>query len=1400
MPVTLDALMHEPSFRDGCAVFYAKDENLGSLLCHASLGNDNKLYGHFVSAAGRMGLAGFDVSAWSRYYRHLDFDGGRRPTSLQEAVAVACMYYWINPDMLPGQSYAELDRSEATAARMANALEVARCDTAHSLQALQAILQPQQGKFVTVDVISTSTGSGPLHDLLPQESIRMSPRDDSAGFPSAGIDFGMRDNLDKRENLLSELIHTERSYISRLQHLIEDYSGPLRVLNRRKPVIGNYELNQLFPSALETIVTLNTNLLRDLESATSTVETAHALVENIGLMKKSYARYLEDSAARDTILREAAPKLHEFLDETRQQHRQAVGVRELVMEPVGRIPRYSLLITSILKTMEPHNPAAEAFVRALNAVRDIGRMDDARDSRIIRLATLCADWPPQLVSASMQLLDIVDAEMVDLDSIDAEATKPCSLILLSDRLVVVKRKTASTLDSSIKAERKDVLSFDSMQMLERTSVHEEELITIIGDGVRPLARYSLGAVKSRGFCAALRTAQTALRMCTTVSTGHCDAHELALQTYDAHDWEREAAQLKGTFRVWEDVDDGNVDAFNFVISSSEQGYSLRYRHGSRTNELLRGAASIDVVRTKLFETVVRIYRHSWLNPDFIDVAPVWSYVAMTLAQSAVQQAAPARVRPSSPVKVMSSFISGLKERSKPAARPASPGIAKSAADMLRPRSPAAFRLRKHSPQSPAHAPAQMQVTPAPTLPTPDLIDDYSGTDDASATRSIHSLEQQPLDSFQRDNMLGIHGLDEHDTRKDVSRGAGRRMKNVGKDLPPAPAEDYDTSVDDRPRRRQIPTDQNDIDDRPKPKVVARRQVLLETGSASPRSPAATPQEVYREFAGFFSGANQAASQNTPITAGQRISPARRSVGKSDSPSRLPVRSPAHSRDPSAASPTAKDDLSPTRSIGRGHTPSGTETGRRRVSGIPRLPSMLVSRKASLGLSRAFSGAFGEDLDLTLRFLSGGDEADIDEAEDAGEKLPVLPKPGSSQTAAAEGPVLTPSRSTIRREIGAADGSARRSFGSRVSATHLNVVAASPTTPEAATGADGKHLANDIFGSARSDFGHQRTGSRGDALRRLSKQLATARVVEEALGQPVVSAEVLPIVKTGEDTVVVAVVASSKSADTSTSAEGIVGPVDLEEDDELQLEPIDRPRSPGKMAWPEPVHTDDAVSSARPASPPSSIAPSHMSLHPKALAAAAAAAAAGTASDREGRPDLDRCHSANSTSTANTAAGPASVSGSEMSFSAYSTRTSLLGGPAASASDGLGPAGSVSTTVRSGHERYDSTVDNSAAAAMDVCTSKGCAHKVRQLEDEIRFLKLRVRHLQEQRGNPSAAAQHGLGHGRGQGQASAVGGVLSGKPLERRCAPRTAGGARAPGGRVASTPAMPLLARRGSPRK
>ncbi len=122
------------------------------------------------------------------------------------------------------------------------------------------------------------------------------------------------------------------------------------------------------------------------------------------------------------------------------------------MDPVQRIPRYTLMFRIMIKHMSPSDPQRAKLIEADEIASKIALAETdeqtKRASIFYCLSSNIHEFPPDLFSNSRRFIDCIDVEDVITDAPNSSSTSVanssavslhCSLILFDDKMLIVKR-------------------------------------------------------------------------------------------------------------------------------------------------------------------------------------------------------------------------------------------------------------------------------------------------------------------------------------------------------------------------------------------------------------------------------------------------------------------------------------------------------------------------------------------------------------------------------------------------------------------------------------------------------------------------------------------------------------------------------------------------------------------------------------------------------------------------------------------------------------------------------------------------------------------------------------------------------------------------------------------------
>ncbi|EKD04114.1 hypothetical protein A1Q2_01589 [Trichosporon asahii var. asahii CBS 8904] len=187
---------------------------------------------------------------------------------------------------------------------------------------------------------------------LPQP--QNSYADDIMAMSAAGWTASKQEEMDRRlQSLMEELVRTENSYVSRVLALQKNYSKPLMNFSRdsQTRIIKTYEVRRLF-SNVDAVVPAALAFQEDLQKMWAGGRAAEIIgdlcLDHLKTRKTMdpYRTYISNQDEAQKAFQELYKKdeFRNYVDRTKYHTTGIgnIGLRELLMEPVQRIPRYTL--------------------------------------------------------------------------------------------------------------------------------------------------------------------------------------------------------------------------------------------------------------------------------------------------------------------------------------------------------------------------------------------------------------------------------------------------------------------------------------------------------------------------------------------------------------------------------------------------------------------------------------------------------------------------------------------------------------------------------------------------------------------------------------------------------------------------------------------------------------------------------------------------------------------------------------------------------------------------------------------------------------------------------------------------------------------------------------------------
>ncbi|KAG8218645.1 hypothetical protein J3R82DRAFT_4309, partial [Butyriboletus roseoflavus] len=290
-------------------------------------------------------------------------------------------------------------------------------------------------------------------DLFEAQRVSRSfSRSTSALTMASAMSVAAKNRLTKRESVL---VPRKKSFVEDVQDL---------VLSLGDPWLGQDD-NNILPSATETTITQHAGELQRKRSVTDSSALSEVINELVNTERsdlrgfehyKQY--YVKREEAQSIFEREMMKKSSGFsayIDRIKYSNadtRNRVGLRELLMDPVQRIPRYTLLFRTMIKFMGPDDAQRAKLIEADEIASKIAQAetdDHTRRAAVMYCLSATIDgFPAGLISNSRRFIDCIDVEDIVVDGPPGASSSAssisttllhCTLFLFDDKLMIVKR-------------------------------------------------------------------------------------------------------------------------------------------------------------------------------------------------------------------------------------------------------------------------------------------------------------------------------------------------------------------------------------------------------------------------------------------------------------------------------------------------------------------------------------------------------------------------------------------------------------------------------------------------------------------------------------------------------------------------------------------------------------------------------------------------------------------------------------------------------------------------------------------------------------------------------------------------------------------------------------------------
>ncbi|KAI9787149.1 MAG: hypothetical protein M1839_003384 [Geoglossum umbratile] len=315
--------------------------------------------------------------------------------------------------------------------------------------------------------------------FIPTSKLRRAPSKPTSLGRSRSFMKHQKESV-RRE--MCEVVDTEERYVSKIYELLHEVANDFRQKARGKGTGSSSpnenSLEKLFPPCLDQIFEVNSQFLNavravldeteneaiaDIQADTGTGSTgsrsgkssrgtdatgavafSKVLLNWFPKFAICYSEYMRASTEFPQILsgflRDTGSSFSRRVQQTGEQR-----LRSMLIEPVQRLPRYSLFIDNIVNSLPVTHPALQPLLKARDIVTDICSLDlssSAEKSQIVsRLQNLIVSWPSSFRSQGRLIAAADFAELPPPYNIDCnpEETVQGMFLLFADFVVIVRK-------------------------------------------------------------------------------------------------------------------------------------------------------------------------------------------------------------------------------------------------------------------------------------------------------------------------------------------------------------------------------------------------------------------------------------------------------------------------------------------------------------------------------------------------------------------------------------------------------------------------------------------------------------------------------------------------------------------------------------------------------------------------------------------------------------------------------------------------------------------------------------------------------------------------------------------------------------------------------------------------
>lgn len=313
--------------------------------------------------------------------------------------------------------------------------------------------------------------------FLPTSKIKRAPSRPASMNRSRSF---LRDQKLSLRREMGEFVDTEERYVIKIHELVNNIAEDFRAKAKRRQLgstsPSEEDIEKLFPPSLDSILKANKGFLADIQKVMDDTEEeamqdleddqpmfltyrnsalgqskrdptgaaafAKVLLEWFPRFSECYQDYIRSSQVFPQLISHFVRQQSSFSSRVQQTGEQKL--RSAIIEPVQRLPRYSLFIDNIVNYLPVAHPAIKSMLGArdiITAICSLDPIDGDTSQTIARLKSVVGKWPTAFIPQGRL---ISAADYVELPSPyhspeDAIGSNSGILLLFADNVVICKK-------------------------------------------------------------------------------------------------------------------------------------------------------------------------------------------------------------------------------------------------------------------------------------------------------------------------------------------------------------------------------------------------------------------------------------------------------------------------------------------------------------------------------------------------------------------------------------------------------------------------------------------------------------------------------------------------------------------------------------------------------------------------------------------------------------------------------------------------------------------------------------------------------------------------------------------------------------------------------------------------